>query len=238
MLGGHVDVLTGAGAAPFGERGDGVHGGLGGGVVEGLRLGDAHRGAVGVAVQHQLSAGRGERQVARRPARLRPAPAERGDGHHDQPGVVAPQAVEVEVERAALDHDVGGRGQRVDLARPARDHQPAPLVGVVPERVPRVPVVARERAGAPAGVPARWLDGDDLGAELGEEQAGEHAAVVGQIEHPVWRQHDSPSSPGRQSRMLIRPWGRNSSMASTPWRSSISKPAAPPLTSTSDRRAG
>ena len=82
--GGHVDVLAQPGPGPLDERHERAAGADGGAEVEGLGQGDPHRRPVGVAGDDERAGAGHERQVGRRPPRLGPVLAVRGDRHVDE----------------------------------------------------------------------------------------------------------------------------------------------------------
>jgi hypothetical protein len=89
--------------------------------------------------------------------------------------------------RRVLDQDVHLIAESVEpppAGRVLEIERDAALVHVteqVRERAVRRDDVARERRGEPLGIPARRLDLDDVGAEVGEHSAGERSAQVGEV---------------------------------------------------------
>ena len=96
-------------------------GALGGGVVPGLRHRDAHRLAVGVAVERHGAAHRGQRQVGGEVVGVRAGLAERGERDVDEIGPGGAQRLEAEAPgvhdagTGVLEQEVGGghEGQEV-----------------------------------------------------------------------------------------------------------------------------
>ena len=154
-------------------------------MVEHLRLTDPHGRPIVVAREHELAARRGHREVGRRPRRLRTRPAERRDRHGHEPRVVRQQPVEVDRHGTALDEHVSRPAEGVEVDRIERDGPLAAVVRQMPEASFQPGFVADERAGAAHRRSLRRLDQDHIGAELAEQEPGQMATVVGQIEHSV-----------------------------------------------------
>ena len=203
LLGGDVGVLAEAGDPPVAQRQQGRARHLRPGVDPDLRGADPHRWPVGVAVERHLAAGGVERQVGADPAGLRPVATERGERHGDQRRVGLAEGVEVDRHGPALEQHVRRHRQLGELVRRLDHHRAlAPVVGPVVERPldPRLlPGPRTDVAGTHA---LRRLDGDHLGPQLRQLEAGEVAPMVGEVEHPIRRQHPrmlgqcSAGSPG------------------------------------------
>ena len=171
------------------------------GVQPRLRHGDPHGAAVGVAVDRHRTAHRRQREVGGQVVGVRAGLAERGDGHVDDVRAHGAQRVEAQPEAVhharagVLEHEVDGGRQRQEVGATGRlvevEHDAA-LAAVVrleaqTGELVRLTVddgrlVARRRA-------ARRLDLDHVGTEAGQDERGQFGATVGQVEHPVGREH-------------------------------------------------
>ena len=162
------------------------------GVVPGLRRPDPHRRPITVAGQRHRAARRGDGQVGGGPGRLGTGLAERRDGRGHQRRVRAAQRVEVDVEHAARDHCVAVGRELGNLGWFLDDHRVlASVADPELDSALRIDDIVDVRAPVPGSVPVGRLAEHHLGAELGEQQAGEVAPVVGQIQYPVPVQHVS-----------------------------------------------
>ena len=98
-------------------------------------------------------------------------------------------------DRLVLDEDVGA-AHEVEEARPVLGGVEVEHDALLPrlcaqkrQRALGTRVVTRERTDRPGGRSARRLDQDHLRPERSEDVGGELAAMVGQIQYPVGRQH-------------------------------------------------
>ena len=200
-LDGHVDELRLARQQPAlvgDQRADGA---LGGGVVPRLGHGDAQRSPVGVAVERHRPAHRRQRQVGRQVVGVGTRLPERRDRHVDEIGTDGAHRLEAEAEPVqhtgpgVLDHEVGRRHEAQEV-RPSRlvvevehDAALAAVVGVEPQAGQAVRLPGGELALASRRRTPRRLDLHDVGAEPGEHERRQLGTPVGQVEHPVGRQH-------------------------------------------------
>ena len=102
------------------------------------------------------------------------------------------QGGEVDGHGAALDHGVGA-GAQLGAARPARrpwsrSSTTLRLPRFHPQNVSECSPSSTSPANGPRGATGRpfgRLDEDDVGAEAGEDERGQVAALVGQVDDPV-----------------------------------------------------
>ena len=180
---------------------DGDEGGRHGvqpGGVQGLVARAPHRrqGVVVVAAAPDRTAAGQDGEVGGRFARARIVSTERGNRHPDQLGPLAPQARVVETEGrqppgvVALEHDVGPTDQPPQPVahRPHREvERHSALRGLVvppPQAALGPRLVAGERPVASGRRALGRLDQDDVGAQLGQQLAGEGGPLAGQLHDP------------------------------------------------------
>ena len=102
--------------------------------------------------------------------------------HGDELLVRLAQGPEVKHKRCGVvvQHDVGSGGEVGHLVGVSRYDRPfAAVVGVV---------------GIATRPPSRRLHEHDIGAELGQQIAGEPAPFVGEIQHSIWTKHPAPQA--------------------------------------------
>ena len=104
-------------------------------------------------------------------------------------GFSANQPIDVERNGSRFDQHVGRPTKRSHVDAVEGHRLLAPVVRQMPQAllvlVALLGRVLQERADPPGRRPLRRLDEDDLGAQLSEQERGEVAAVVGQVEHSV-----------------------------------------------------
>ena len=197
----HLDVLAAAADAALAQRQQRPDGGVGARVEErpagtAVRTGGRSSSPV-IASWH---AGGLDREVGGRPRRLRAARPERRDRDRDERRIGSAQRGEVDGHRAALDHDVGAGAQPGQAVPPGVrfevEHDAALAAVPAPERQRAlgVPAVTGERAAPSAARTLRRFDEHDVGAEPGEHERGQVAALVGQVDDPIPLQHPAALS--------------------------------------------
>ena len=209
-----VDVLAapGSGAVVVGDHraDDGLRGGLG----IALRCGGSDRLSAGRAAERGEAAHRRADQVRRLPVRVGAVLPEGSDRGHHQPRIAGVDRLPAQVDRShcagrgRFDDEVGLIDELEEEFAPARRAQVErrAAFGVVEgppeERAFGVRFVVIEgRAPARAGGLAGRLELDHVGAQLGEHAPGQHAELVGQVEHAEGGKRSARSVVGhRQSR--------------------------------------
>ena len=196
----HLDVLAAAADAALAQRQQRPDRGVGARVEERLRDRRPHGRAVVVAGHRQLARGGVDREVRGRPRRLRAVRPERRDRDRHERRIGSTQRGEVDGHRAALDHDVGAGAQPGQAVPPGVrfevEHDAALAAVPAPkrQRALGVPAVTGERAAPSAARTLRRFDEHDVGAEPGEHERGEVAALVGQVDDPIPLQHPAALS--------------------------------------------
>ena len=201
-LSGDVDVLALAGVLAFAECDQRGLGGLGTGMQGGLGEADPQGCAVAVADDRHLAGGGDDSEVAVEVAGLGTVVPESADRDVDERRVGLGELVVAESERGedagafGLDENVGGGGELPEpiaayLGIEVGGHRAlVARVGPPGERVVEVFAVAGEGTEASRTVALGRLDGDDIGAEVGEDHAGDQASFIGEVEDSVVAQHD------------------------------------------------
>ena len=190
-----IDVLAETRGTTLRQCHQGAAGSVGAGVQPGLGQGHPQRCPVLVTGESEGAAGGQHHQVGGPPTVLRATPPERRDRHRHQPRVRRPERAEVDGHGARLDQHVGVGRQRPEVDGVERHRTLAATERQVPQGSLGVLDIVDERLQPPDRAATRRLDGDHLRAKSGEDEAGHGAALIGQIEHPVRRQHRFPQSP-------------------------------------------
>ena len=190
-----IEVLAEAGAVALDECDDGVRRGLRASVQPGLRVADGHGRPVAVAGQREQPARRLDRQVRRRRVRVRSALPERRDRGVDQRRVERAQILVAQSEAGEaprlerLQQDIRAFGERTQLRLPPGGREvegDAALAAAVRgpvERAVRVALAAVLEGRHAARVAALGrLDLEHLGAEVGQDVAGDLAACGRQVQ--------------------------------------------------------
>ena len=197
-LRGHVNALPPARQRAVGERRQRAHRRLRPDPHRSLRDGDAHRLAALRARERHRAARRHDLQVGAEMVSVRAFLPEGRDRDKYQSRVLlaqplVPQTPSVErPRREALKNEIYLFRQPYKQLPPARvfevQSDPA-LVGVEGEPVQalrRALLAAQERRPAARRVAARWLDLDDIRAEVAEDFARQETERPRQVEHAVW----------------------------------------------------
>src|SRR5207253_4273218 len=190
----HVDVLSATRPLAGKERAEDADGREDAGLVIGLQAEGAERRAGVVAVHEEHAARRLGDGVRGAPVAVGTTLAERRDRRDDEPRVRGAERLRPAAEggqpagRLALDEHVrigGEAAQQGGAGRPRDVERDAALARVV-EPEEEAPLGVREplpegRDGAQRAA-ARRLDEHDVGAEVGQQLAGERALLVGEVE--------------------------------------------------------
>jgi hypothetical protein len=190
----HLDRLAPPVAGARQDRRERAGDGDGRGAVVSEEAREPARRPVGEARSRQGAGGGERRERFQPPPGTRAREAHVRDHHVDEPRMAGTHRLRGEVMggalggRRVLDQDVRLIAERVEPPPPGRVveiKRDAALVRVaeqVRERAVRRDDATGERRGEPPRIPARRLDLDDVGAQVGEHPASERSAQVGEIE--------------------------------------------------------